>query len=153
MGMTTMSCSQAKREGGERHGQCELKDSERRRKNLQIPKEGHWKAPELAWDLGVRAIAVKSEHSGWPFERQVGNATRLGKNKFEHQKSTMGPQSQPWECLQSPRHSHATLFDFKFFSPVLSPSWHSSIVTPSLTSNVSQRGFFRSRPCMGSLGM
>ena len=38
--MTTMSCSQAKREGGERHGQCELKDSERRSKNLQIPKKG-----------------------------------------------------------------------------------------------------------------
>ena len=39
-GMTTTSCSQAKREGGEQHGQCKLKDSERRSKNLQIPKEG-----------------------------------------------------------------------------------------------------------------
>ena len=51
------------------------------------------KAPELAWDLGVHAIAVKSERSGWPFERQGGNATRLWKKKFEHQKSTMGPKS------------------------------------------------------------
>jgi hypothetical protein len=73
--MTMMSCSQAKREGGERHGQCKLKDLERRRKTLQIPKEGHWKAPELACDLGVHAIAIKSERSGWPFERQGGNAT------------------------------------------------------------------------------
>jgi hypothetical protein len=24
-------------------------------------------------------------------------------------------QSQPWECLQNPRHSHATWFDFQFF--------------------------------------
>ena len=74
-GMTTTSCSQAKREGGEQHGQCEFKDSERRKKTYKYPR----KAPELAWDLGVRAIAIKSKRSGWPFERQGGNTTRLRK--------------------------------------------------------------------------
>ena len=33
------------------------------------------KAPELAWDLDVHAITIKSECSGWPFERQEGDAT------------------------------------------------------------------------------
>ena len=87
--MTTTSCSQAKREGGERHGQCEFKDSERRKRTYKYPR----KASELAWDLDVRAIAVKSERGGWLFERQGGDATRLRKKKFEQRKSTMGPKS------------------------------------------------------------
>ena len=111
--MTTMSCSQAKREGGERHGQCEFKDSERRKRTYKYPR----KAPELAWDLDVRAIAVKSERSGWPFERQGGNATRLRKKKFEHQKSTMGPKStvgmSPKPTPQS-RHLVGSTFSFFF---------------------------------------
>ena len=57
-GMTTTTCSQTKREGGEQHGQCKFKDSERK-ENLQI-----YNAPELAWDLDVHTIAVKSKRSG-----------------------------------------------------------------------------------------
>jgi hypothetical protein len=57
-----MTCSQTKCEGGERCGQCKFKDSERK-ENLQI-----YKAPELAWDLDVRTIAVKSKHNGWLLE-------------------------------------------------------------------------------------
>ena len=43
----------------------------------------------------------------------AGDATRLGKKKDSNTKN------QPWECLQGHATSHATLFDFQFFSLAL----------------------------------
>ena len=104
------------------------------------------KAPELAWDLDVCAIAIKRKCSGWPFKRQGGDAMRLRKKTNSNTKNQPWDQTQPWECLQNPRHSHTTLFDFLFFSPVLV-----FVVPrhPSLTSNVSQRGLFSPTPMHG----
>ena len=53
-------------------------------------------------------------------EGMAGDATRLGKKRFEHQNSTMGMSPRP-------RHSHATLFQLSvFFTRTCSPS----IATP-----------------------
>ena len=52
---------------------------------------------------------------GWDTRGQgmAGDATRLGKKKDSNTKN------QPWECLQGHATSHATLFDFQFFSLAL----------------------------------
>ena len=43
--------------------------------------------------------------------------------EYSNTKNQPWDQSQPWECLQNPRHSHATWFDFQFsFSSPLAAS-------------------------------
>ena len=68
-------------------------------------------------------------------------------------KNQLWDRSQPWECLQNPRHSHATwLVQLSVFFFSFSPR-PPSIAKASLISNVSQRGHSRPRPCLGTLGM
>ena len=86
----------------------------REEENLQI-----YKAPELAWDLDVRTIAVESECNGWPLEVFHGKCrqdTRDGrhnatwKKKIRTPKSTMGMSPKP-----TPQSRHSVRLQFCFF--------------------------------------
>ena len=71
-GMTMTSRSQTKCEGGERHGQYELEDSEGKTKekltDIQTRKEG----PRVGLGPYVHAITVESGCSRWPLNCTAG---------------------------------------------------------------------------------
>jgi hypothetical protein len=85
------------------HGQCELKDSERKEKFTERYIYAK-KAPEFAWDLYVR---MESDRSGWPLEvlvqRVVDSGTRGRYGRRDEGDATwkirtpVEDQSQPWE--------------------------------------------------------